>query len=96
VRRWDTGRDFYVIIDGTVDVFVDGRIVRQLGPDDFFGELAAQDWGGGFGYPRLADVVATAPLRLLVVPHDVYPTVAALPGLSDRIDVAVRLRLPES
>jgi hypothetical protein len=96
VRRWGTDRDFYVILDGTVEVFVDTRIVRRLGPGDFFGELAAQDWGGGFGYPRLADVVATAPLRLLVVPLDVYPTVAALPGLRDRIRGAFRVRLPES
>ena len=96
VRRWDTDRDFYVILDGTVEVFVDTRVVRTLGPGDFFGELAAQDWGGGFGYPRLADVIATAPLRLLVVPHHVYPAVAALPGLRDRIRGAVRVRLPES
>ena len=80
VRRWDTDRDFYVILDGTVEVLVDTRVVRTLGPGDFFGELAAQDWGGGFGYPRLADVIATAPLRLLVVPHHVYPAVASSPG----------------
>ena len=96
VRRWGTDRDFYVILDGTVEVFVDTRIVRRLGPGDFFGELAAQDWGGGFGYPRLADVVATAPLRLLIVPLDIYPAVAALPGLRDRIRGAFRVRLPES
>jgi hypothetical protein len=96
VRRWGTDRDFYVILDGSVEVFVDTRIVRRLGPGDFFGELAAQDWGGGFGYPRLADVVATAPLRLLVVPLDAFPSVAALPGMHDRIRGAVRVRLPES
>ena len=96
VRRWDNSRDFYVILDGTVEVFVDARVVRTLGPGDFFGELAAHDWGGGFGYPRLADVVATAPLRLLVVPHHVYATVATLPGLRDRIRGPVRERLPES
>jgi aromatic-L-amino-acid/L-tryptophan decarboxylase len=96
VRRWDTNRDFYVILDGTVEVLVDTRVVRTLGPGDFFGELAAQRWGGGFGYTRLADVIATAPLRLLVVPHQVFPAVAALPGLRDRIPGAVRVRLPES
>ena len=80
VRRWDTDRDFYVILDGTVEVFVDTRIVRRLGPGDFFGELAAQDWGGGFGYPRLADVVATAPLRLLVVPLRHLPDRCGSPG----------------
>jgi len=37
-----------------------------------------------------------APLRLLVVPHHVFQTVAALPPLRDRIRGAVRVRLPES
>ena len=97
VHRWDTNRDFYVIISWAPSrCSCDTRVVGTLGPDDFFGELAAQDWGGGFGYPRLADVIATAPLRLLVVPHQVFPAVAALPGLRDRIPGAVRVRLPES
>ena len=32
-----------------------GRI-RTIGPGDHFGELAARDWGGGYGYTRLATV----------------------------------------
>ena len=39
---------------------------------DFFGELAALDWGAGYGYTRLATVVATSPARLVVVPPDVF------------------------
>ena len=95
VRRWDVERDFYVILAGSVEVLVDGRVVRTLGSGEFFGELAAEDWGAGFGYPRLADVVATAPVRLLVVPHHAYPAVAKLPGARERIQSAVRVRLPE-
>jgi CRP-like cAMP-binding protein len=43
-------------------------VLARLGPGDFFGELAALDRGAGYGYPRLADVVAAEPLRLLVLP----------------------------
>ena len=33
---------------------------------EFFGALAALDWGAGFGYPRLATVVALTALHVLV------------------------------
>ncbi|MDG4667937.1 aminotransferase class V-fold PLP-dependent enzyme [Mycobacterium sp. 236(2023)] len=96
VRRWDPDRDFYVILDGTVEVFVNAELVRTLGSGNFFGELAAADWGGGFGYPRLADVVATTPLRLLVVPQHAYAVAARLPALRERIQDAVHTRLQRS
>ena len=64
VRRWDAARDFYVVLDGTAAVERDARRLALLGPGDFFGELAALDWGAGYGYARLATVTATSPLRL--------------------------------
>ncbi len=68
VHAWEFGREFYVVIDGRVSVAHDGEIVNTLGPGDFFGEVAALDWGAGFAYPRTASVTATTNLRLLVVP----------------------------
>ena len=62
VEQWETSRDFFVILDGTADVQVDGQQVAELGPGEFFGELAALDWGAGFGYSRLASVVARTPM----------------------------------
>ena len=56
VRKWESARDFFVLADGTVDVHGDGEHYGDLGPGDFFGELAALEWGAGFGYPRLATV----------------------------------------
>ena len=44
--------------------------MAQLGPDEFFGEIAALDWGAGFGYPRIAQVVAVDPLEVLVYPGE--------------------------
>ena len=70
LRRWDYGRDFYVVVEGTLQVLVDEELVRELEPGDFFGELAALDWGAGYGYPRLATVVAQSAARLLVFPPE--------------------------
>jgi non-specific serine/threonine protein kinase len=67
VARWDTTRDFYVIKEGSVEVTIDGERVAELGPGDFFGELAALDWGAGFGYARLATVAALGPLHVVVL-----------------------------
>jgi glutamate/tyrosine decarboxylase-like PLP-dependent enzyme len=70
VEQWDTSQDFFLIQSGRADVFVDGERVAQLGPDEFFGEIAALDWGAGFGYPRIAQVVAVDPLGVLVYPSE--------------------------
>ena len=43
---------------------VGDRVVRELGAGDFFGELAALDWGADYGYPRLATVIAATDLRM--------------------------------
>ena len=70
IEQWDTSQEFFLIMSGKVDVFVDGERVAQLGPDEFFGEIAALDWGAGFGYPRIARVVAAEPLEVLVYPGE--------------------------
>ena len=64
-RRWDSDRFFYLILTGRYDVFIDSRLIRTLGPGDHFGELAARDWGGGYGYARLATVRCAEPGRLI-------------------------------
>ncbi|HZJ52443.1 MAG TPA: hypothetical protein VFF07_16725, partial [Actinomycetota bacterium] len=37
LRRWDYGRDFYVVVEGTLQVHVNEELVRELEPGDFFG-----------------------------------------------------------
>ena len=64
-RRWDSDRFFYIVLSGRYDVFIDSRLIRTMGPGDHFGELAARDWGGGYGYTRLATVRCAEPGRLL-------------------------------
>ena len=48
-----------------------GRPGRWGAPaGDHFGELAARDWGGGYGYTRLATVVSAGPGVLLRLTGD--------------------------
>lgn len=94
VEQWGASRDFYVVVEGSLEVLVDGKRVRELTPGDFFGELAALDWGAGYGYPRLATVVATSPVRLLVFPRGrLNALVKAFPSVESEIRAAVRDRL---
>ena len=72
-RSFASGRaraDLFVVLDGSAQVFVETRVVRELGPGDVFGEVAALEWGLEFGYARTATVSAISPMRVLVVPRD--------------------------
>jgi aromatic-L-amino-acid/L-tryptophan decarboxylase len=93
VEQWGSERDFFVIVEGTADVFVEDEHVRSLGPGEFFGELAALDWGAGFGYSRLATVAAGSPLRLLVFPEGALTELMRFPGVERQVRAAVQERL---
>ena len=62
IREGERGREFLVIVDGTVKVSRKGRKLRELGAGDFIGEIALVA-----DVPRTATVTATSPVRLLVV-----------------------------
>lgn len=55
----DFGYSFFAIADGDADVLVDDRIVTNLGPGDFFGEVALLCTGR-----RTAAVVSASPMKL--------------------------------
>lgn len=94
VEQWGTSQDFFLIRSGRVDVLVDGERVAQLGPDEFFGEIAALDWGAGFGYPRIAEVVAAEPLEVLVYPgQKLRELFVIVPAVERTIRSAVEYRL---
>lgn len=68
IHRWHGTRHFYVIVSGEVEIRgVDGQPLRVLDAGGFFGELAALDWGAGFGYVRTADVITRSSCQLLVL-----------------------------
>src|SRR5438445_3809614 len=39
-RQGERGREFMVIVDGAARVEKDGRLLNELGPSDFLGEIA--------------------------------------------------------
>ncbi len=72
VRHGDPGDDVFLIKTGMVEVKLsmpDGRYlkVRDLGPGDYFGEIALIAGG-----ERTADVIASEPLTLLRLSRDAY------------------------
>jgi aromatic-L-amino-acid/L-tryptophan decarboxylase len=83
-----------VIVDGEAEVFIDGDYVRHLGRGDFFGEVAALDWGSGFGYVRTATVVAASDIRLLVLgPTRLATLIGDCPALGDKLKATARERM---
>ena len=61
-REGETGREFFVVVDGEATASIGDRLIATLGAGSFFGELALLDGG-----PRTATVTATGPMRLLVL-----------------------------
>ena len=71
-RQGAVGNEFVVIIHGIADVMRDGRVVAELGPGDFFGEIAL------VGDPhRTATVVAASDLDVAVVGRREFRTLLA-------------------
>jgi aromatic-L-amino-acid decarboxylase len=94
IRRWDADRFFYIALAGRYDVFIDTRLIRTLGPGDHFGELAARDWGGGYGYARLATVRCAEPGRLLrLTSEDLQWLTDTQPAVKARLEATLAERL---
>ncbi len=97
VNRWDTTRDFYVIEDGLFDVLFEDELVATLRPGDYFGEIAALEWGAGFARPRIATVVARCPGRVRVLePAALVQLLAEFPRLEPEIRHTAHRRMRET
>lgn len=62
VREDEIGSEFYVIMDGEVEVTRNGEVLTTEGAGDFFGEIALVE-----DVPRHATVTATTPLRCFML-----------------------------
>jgi CRP/FNR family transcriptional regulator, cyclic AMP receptor protein len=67
VEEGRLGHEFFVLVDGEVDVRAKGRKVKRLGTGSFFGEMALVS-----SRPRNATVTTTSPVRVLVVHEQAF------------------------
>ncbi|HEX2469345.1 MAG TPA: cyclic nucleotide-binding domain-containing protein [Candidatus Limnocylindrales bacterium] len=85
------GHEFFVILEGSVDISKGDKKLATLGPGDFFGELAMLG-----RVPRTATATATTPARLLVVGHREFTSLlASQPAIRDKVLRAVAHRIAE-
>jgi CRP/FNR family transcriptional regulator, cyclic AMP receptor protein len=83
--------EFFVILEGTAEVTKDGEKITELGPGDFFGEIALLGMER-----RTASVVATSPMRLAVMfGRDFRQMEHSMPEVHGRIEGAMRARLQD-
>jgi CRP/FNR family cyclic AMP-dependent transcriptional regulator len=81
--------EFLVIEDGTADVIQDGKRIRTLGPGDFFGEIGLLE-----SERRTASVVATSPMRLIVMTgRDFSAMRSEMPHIAEEINEKIEERL---
>ena len=83
------GYSFFVLVDGAADVLTGNERVRQLGPGDFFGEVAILGDGR-----RSATVTTTAPSKVLTMfGTDFRRLQSAQPAIADSIVETMKTRL---
>jgi CRP-like cAMP-binding protein len=63
LRRGLRGSGFYLILEGSATVRVNGQVENRVIPGDFFGEISVL-----LDLPPSADVVAETELRCLILP----------------------------
>jgi CRP-like cAMP-binding protein len=92
-REGRIGREFFLILSGSVAVTQMGRQVNTLGSGDFFGELAAMDPG-----PRNATVTALSDLDVLIIGPRELSAMSEIPGFRGALfrSMAQRLRIVEA
>ena len=71
IEEGKKGREFFVLVEGEVDIDRSGRKVARMG-GNFFGEIALVT-----DAPRLATVTATTPVRVLVIAGQAFQRLLA-------------------
>jgi CRP/FNR family cyclic AMP-dependent transcriptional regulator len=89
IREGERGREFIVIVDGTVTVTRGGKSLRDLGAGDFIGEIALVS-----DVPRTATVTATSPVRLLVITDRAFRgLIEQMPSIATKVLQSLGQRL---
>jgi membrane protein len=61
-RQGDNGLDLYYVVSGNIELVSDGRVIRELGAGDYFGEMSLLT-----NTPRIADAPVKSELAEVVV-----------------------------
>lgn len=90
-REGDRGREFFVLVEGSVDVVTKGSRVATLGAGDFVGEISLLE-----PTPRTATVTAKTPLRFFVLtPKDFRQVLDENPSVERKVLRALARRVLE-
>ena len=88
VREGELGYEVFAIEEGRVEVTHDGRCLAELGPGDFFGEMAVMST-----LPRNASVVATSAVRAIVMTRHGFRQVASrMPRVAEVLRATIEQR----
>lgn len=63
-ETFDMGAEMYVVLEGEVELTIDGKTLETLGPGEPFGEMALIDQA-----PRTATAIAKTACKLAVIPE---------------------------
>jgi CRP/FNR family cyclic AMP-dependent transcriptional regulator len=61
-HAYDMGSEMYVVLEGEVELTIDGKVLETLGAGEPFGEMALIDQA-----PRTATAIAKTPTKLAVI-----------------------------
>ena len=87
-REGDIGHEFFVIDSGTAEVTRNGERIAELGPGDFFGEMALLEEDR-----RNATVTATSDMNLIVMTRSSFRALdRSAPQVHGVVDEAIRQR----
>jgi CRP-like cAMP-binding protein len=90
IREGNTGGEFFIVIEGTIEVKRRNRRLARLGPGDYLGEIALIDHG-----PRTATAICETSTRLLVLAsREFHSMLASDPRIENKIlrTLAARVR----
>jgi CRP-like cAMP-binding protein len=88
-HQGDVGAEFFVLLDGQVDVMRQGELIATRGPGAHLGEIALLA-----ARPRTATLITKTPVRTRVASQREFSSLlATVPEISERLQATMAARL---